>query len=189
MLFYPGPGHPPRPDLVSFHPLLYPTASFLREPGSESPTLSFLCILRRTQLSSWQREMLLCPGHSGIAFPPQPASQSAALTKGPKRTGGAGYKPRPLAQAQGGTPRPPFPSQRINRSSTEESVNAKSLRQPLSMCAAEVDRHVAQRYLIKRRLGKGVSAGTPRHPRGTAVTWGSGRPPQGLVLLTRDAGF
>lgn len=24
------------------------------------------------------------------------------------------------------------------------------------MCAAEVDRHVAQRYLIKRRLGKGA---------------------------------
>lgn len=27
-----------------------------------------------------------------------------------------------------------------------------------NMCAAEVDRHVAQRYLLKRRLGKGVSS-------------------------------
>ncbi|EDL29511.1 mitogen-activated protein kinase 15, partial [Mus musculus] len=31
-----------------------------------------------------------------------------------------------------------------------------SQRLPLAMCAAEVDRHVAQRYLIKRRLGKGA---------------------------------
>lgn len=48
---------------------------------------------------------------------------------------------------------------------------------PLAMCAAEVDRHVAQRYLIKRRLGKGVSAGTPGHMRDTAVTFGSDHPP------------
>ncbi|XP_059971727.1 mitogen-activated protein kinase 15 [Mesoplodon densirostris] len=32
-------------------------------------------------------------------------------------------------------------------------------RPPAGMCAAEMDRHVAQRYLLKRRLGKGVSSG------------------------------
>ncbi|KAM7317201.1 hypothetical protein ACRRTK_023503 [Alexandromys fortis] len=96
------------------------------------------------------------PRAFGDSLPTPTPTPRGALTRGPKRTGGAGYKPRPLAQAQGDTPRPPFPSQRINRSSTKkESVNAKSLRLPLSMCAAEVDRHVAQRYLIKRRLGKG----------------------------------
>lgn len=35
-----------------------------------------------------------------------------------------------------------------------------SRRPPDGMCAAEVDHHVAQRYLLKRRLGKGVSPAT-----------------------------
>lgn len=44
-------------------------------------------------------------------------------------------------------------------------MDPKSQLLSLAMCAAEVDRNVAQRYLIKRRLGKGVSVGTPGHPR------------------------
>lgn len=36
------------------------------------------------------------------------------------------------------------------------------------MCTAEVDRHVAQRYLLKRRLGKGVSSRGARASAGPA---------------------
>lgn len=169
-LFYPGPGHPPRPDLVVFSSTLVPNSfvperARLRMPDAQLPLHPKTCPTQRLAMGD-----AAVPRAFGDSLPTPTPSPRAALTRGPKRTGGAGYKPRPLAQAQGGTQRPPFPSQRINRSSTEkESVNAKSLCLPLSMCAAEVDRHVAHRYLIKRRLGKGVSAGTPRHLRGTAV--------------------
>ncbi|KAK7799238.1 hypothetical protein U0070_023691 [Myodes glareolus] len=147
----------PRPDLVVFSSTLVPNSfvperARLRMPDAQLPLHPKTC---PTQLLAMGDAAV--PRAFGDSLPTPTPSPRAALTRGPKRTGGAGYKPRPLAQAQGGTPRPPFPSQRINRSSTEkESVNAKSLRLPLSMCAAEVDRHVAHRYLIKRRLGKGA---------------------------------
>lgn len=43
------------------------------------------------------------------------------------------------------------------------------------MCAAEVDHHVAQRYVIKRRLGKGVSPGKRPGDRGTWPPTGRGQ--------------
>lgn len=50
-----------------------------------------------------------------------------------------------------------------------------SPRLPTGMCAAEVDHHVAQRYLIKRRLGKGVSPGKRPGDRGTRPPAGRGQ--------------
>lgn len=51
------------------------------------------------------------------------------------------------------------------------------------MCAAEVDRHVAQRYLLKRRLGKGVSPGKRLGVRGTRPPAGCGQGGWGFCSL------
>lgn len=70
---------------------------------------------------------------------------------------GLAADPAHWRRRKGGAPRLPVPKP------TDQQVQlqgknrwTKSQRLPLTMCAAEVDRHVSQRYLIKRRLGKGA---------------------------------
>nr|XP_040149455.1 mitogen-activated protein kinase 15 isoform X5 [Ictidomys tridecemlineatus] len=55
--------------------------------------------------------------------------------------------------AGAGRCRPGFPGQPVNRSPPRSAEPAGP---GAAMCAAEVDAHVAQRYLLKRRLGKGA---------------------------------
>ena len=50
-----------------------------------------------------------------------------------------------------------------------------SWRRPAGMCAAEMDRHVAQRYLLKQRLGSGVSSGRRPGVRRTRPPAGRGQ--------------
>lgn len=60
-----------------------------------------------------------------------------------------------------------------------------SPRLPAAMCAAaEVDHHVAQRYMIKRRLGKGVSPGKLPGDRGTRPPAGRGQGQLGACSLS-----
>ena len=53
-------------------------------------------------------------------------------------------------------PHPQFPKQPVQQFLRCRRLEAPG-RPPVGMCAAEVDHQVAQRYLLKRRLGKGVS--------------------------------
>lgn len=83
------------------------------------------------------------------------------------RGGGVGLGPHTppdtgAAQARGGEGgRPSLPGNRVQQSQPSGRVEASRC-PPAGMCAAEVDQHVAQRYLLKRRLGKGVSPATCR---------------------------
>lgn len=63
-----------------------------------------------------------------------------------------------------------------------------SPRLPAAMCAAEVDHRVAQRYVIKRRLGKGVSPGKRPGDRGTRPPAGRGQGQSGACSLRLSTG-
>lgn len=92
-------------------------------------------------------------------------SRVGGALPGARRRGGAwASHPAPhrrRAGARGGGGRPSLQGNRVQQSQPSGPVEASRC-PPAGMCAAEVDHHVAQRYLLKRRLGKGVSPATCR---------------------------
>jgi hypothetical protein len=141
-----------------------------RSSRAQSPEyLKFLNVPTRVS-SSW-----LPPASLLLALWPRASSQTPPRECAPNHLtlagrgmrrggGGARRRPRPPAQPQGtgGAAVPMATDQQV---SPAVSAGRASPRPPIAMCAAEVDRHIAQRYRLKRRLGKGVSAEAPRGPR------------------------
>ncbi|XP_060053935.1 mitogen-activated protein kinase 15 isoform X3 [Erinaceus europaeus] len=154
------PSHSQQPPLVLHPPYVLITSSAV-------PALHWTCTHSGLALSTF----------SGLLQPPRPqAPNPPAQPRAPAFPGwfrqtqrrlhlGAGFHRGLGLAGQGHRPRPVQPSacaKEKHRLPGQPEVTTRAQRgvsRPRSragMCAAEVDYHVARRYLLKRRLGKGA---------------------------------